>query len=75
MKSVDFSSGMGQLCDALETLQLAWSEVGQFWNDENSRNLEEHHLKLIGVEAATVNPAIQHLAAVLVQAKRECGEW
>lgn len=75
MRIADLTTGAAQLRDALETLQIAWSETRDSWNDANSRNLEEQHLKPLATEVAASYPVILHLSSVLAQAERECGPW
>jgi hypothetical protein len=75
MRIADMSTGVSQLCDALETLQIAWAETKESWSDANSRNLEEHHLKPLAVEVGAAYPVVLHLASVLAQAERDCGPW
>ena len=75
MKIADLSTGASQLRDALEQLQLAWSDTKEHWQDANSLHLEEHHLKPLAVALAASHPVILHLASVLAQAERDCGPW
>jgi len=75
MKIADLTGGVGQLRDAVEALQRAWADARQSWTDENSRNLEENHLRPIIREVAAVDPVIHQLAIVLARAERECGPW
>lgn len=75
MKIADMSTGVGQLRDAIETLQQAWWAARETWNDANSRNLEENHLRPLNTAVNSAYPAIQHLGAALTQAERECGWW
>jgi hypothetical protein len=73
MKIADLNTGTGQLRDALDLLQRAWSDARQKWNDANARNIEENHLRPLASELAAAFPAIEQLAAVLDKAGRECG--
>lgn len=73
MKIADLNTGTGQLRDAMDVLQRAWSDARQKWNDANARNIEENHLRPLGSDLAAAFPAIDQLAAVLEKAGRECG--
>ena len=75
MKIADLTSGVCQLRDAFEKLQRAWAVTCDSWRDENSRGLEEHHLRPLAAQLAAVDPVIHQLASVLAQAERECGPW
>ena len=75
MRIADLNSGVCQLRDALEDLQRAWGHARESWRDDNSRNLEENHLRPLAGEVSAVDPVIQQLAKVQAQAERECGPW
>jgi hypothetical protein len=73
MRIADLSTGATQLRDALETLQLKWSDTQEQWDDASSRNLAENHLKPLATAVAAAHPVVLHLASVLAQAERDCG--
>ena len=73
MRIADLTTGTGQLRDALEMLRESWSRTTAFWNDANSRNFEEQHLRPLASDAASAFSAIDQLASILQQAGRECG--
>ena len=75
MRIADLNTGASQLRGALESLQRAWSDTCEHWDDANSRNFEENHLRPLGSDLASTFPAIDQLASVLAQAERECGPW
>jgi len=75
MKIADLGTGAGQLRDAIESLRQAWSDTREHWNDANSLNFEEHHLRPLASNLAAAFPAIDQLASILNQAGRECGPW
>jgi hypothetical protein len=75
MKIADLNTGAGQLRDAFETLRQAWSDTRTYWNDANSLNFEERHLRPLASDLASAFPAIDQLASILNQAGRECGPW
>lgn len=70
----NLQSGSGRLQEALEELQLAWRATADVWNDANSRNFEEQHVRTIQEEVNAALPAISHLAQVLQSARRELEE-
>ncbi|HEY3967050.1 MAG TPA: hypothetical protein VGM05_20980 [Planctomycetaceae bacterium] len=73
MRIADLNTGASQLRDAIESLRHAWSDVGAHWNDSNSQDFAENHLRPLASDLASTFPAIDQLAAVLAQAGRECG--
>jgi hypothetical protein len=75
MRIADLSTGAGQLRDAMDKLQLAWTNTQDSWNDNRSRELSENHLQPLAIEVAGVQPAIQNLASILAQAERDCSPW
>jgi hypothetical protein len=75
MKIADLNTGAGQLRDAIENLRQAWGQAREFWNDANSQNFEEQHLRPLAADLAAAFPAIDQLASILNQAGRECGPW
>ena len=75
MRIADLNTGASQLRDAIDSLRQAWADAGTHWNDANSRNFEEQHLRPLASDLASAFPAIEQLASVLAQAGRECGPW
>ncbi|MBI3865109.1 MAG: hypothetical protein HY290_24815 [Planctomycetia bacterium] len=75
MRIADLNTGAAQLRDALDGLRQAWSDASPHWNDANSRNFEESHLRPLASDMASAFPAIDQLATVLAQAERACGPW
>ena len=72
MKICDLSSGAGQLTRAANKLRERWADTKNHWNDENSRQLEEHHLQPLVPQIQMTLAALQRLAEVLERAEREC---
>lgn len=70
----NLQSGSGRLQEALEELQFAWAAAAEVWNDANSRNFEEQHLRTIQEEVNAALPAVAHLVQVLQAARRELEE-
>lgn len=75
MRIADLTTGANQLRDAMDVLQRAWGDAREHWNDANSHDIEEHHLRPLARELAATFPAIEQLALILAQAERECGPW
>lgn len=75
MQPGDVSGGIGQLRDALEKLQAAWTQTREDWRDANSHQFEEEFLRPIAVEVSRAYTAIQRLSDILKQAERDCEPW
>lgn len=75
MRIADLTTGTGQLRDAMDKVQIAWSETKEHWKDASAKNLEEQHLTPLAVEVAAAYPVIMNLASVFAQAERECAPW
>ena len=72
MRIVNLDTGRDQLQDAGESLERAWAETSEVWQDANSRNIEENHLVPLKNELIKMIAAIGHLDDVLKQAGRDC---
>lgn len=68
----DLSSPSARLRDALDILAARWTDTRDGWDDANSRNLEESHLRPLGNDAMAALAAASHLADVIDSAQREC---
>ncbi len=67
-----YTSAAAQLADASDKLEISWARTQDDWNDGNSRNFEENHLKPVLQEIKIALQAIQNFSNVLIQAKRNC---
>ena len=68
----DMRSPAARLRDALDVLAARWSDTREGWDDANSQNLEENHLKPLGSNVMSTLAATSHLAEVLAHAQRDC---
>ncbi len=75
MRIADLHSGAARLRDAADVLAANWNDTQQFWNDANSRSLEETRLRPLGEDVNAALAAIGHLSEVLMQAQRNCESW
>lgn len=67
-------AGAGRLQEALESLQRVWADTAEHWQDDNSRHIEEQHLRPVAEEVSAALTAIGHLSTVLQTARRELEE-
>ncbi len=74
MRSGNLQSTNGQLQEALEALEIAWSHTAEHWRDQNAQRVEEEHLNPIAEELTKSLPAISHMAQLLNQAARDLDE-
>jgi hypothetical protein len=68
------ATGRAQLFAAMKTLVQQWEETRRDWNDPVSRELEEHHISPLQTQVQDTLRAIDRLAAVLGEMRRECGD-
>jgi hypothetical protein len=64
--------GRGLLSKSLKQLQLRWQETQSGWNDAASVHFEKKYLEPLEADLRTATTAMDHLAAVLVQVRRDC---
>jgi hypothetical protein len=64
--------GRGQLSKAMKQLQMRWQEAQSSWNDVASVQFEKKFLEPLDADLRTAVTAMDHMAAVLVQARRDC---
>jgi hypothetical protein len=64
--------GRGQLSKAMKQLQMRWQEAQSSWNDAASVQFEKKFLEPLEADLRTAVTAMDHMAAVLVQARRDC---
>ena len=72
MKSWDLQTGVIRLTRAAKQLRDRWSEIKEHWNDQNRRDFERNHLEPLAPEITLTLAAVQRLAEVLEQARRDC---
>jgi hypothetical protein len=64
--------GRGQLAKALKNLTLRWTEAKGSWDDAVSRQFEENFMIPLEMDMKTAASAMDHMAAVLAQVRRDC---
>ncbi len=64
--------GRGQLSKALNHLQLSWEEVKFGWNDAASARFEKKFLEPLATDLHAAANAMEHIAMVLTQVRRDC---
>ena len=72
MKAWDLQTGVIRLTRAAKQLRDRWSEIKEHWNDQNRRDFERNHLEPLAPEITLTLAAVQRLAEVLEQARRDC---
>ena len=75
MRIADLTSGAAKLNKSVKTLQEAWVDVADHWDDENSRSFVENHLEPIGPQIKMALDALNRVADVVARAERECDTW
>jgi hypothetical protein len=61
-----------ELSAALKTLRLLWEETRAGWSDAVSRDFEANQWETLETRVVAALRAMDRLAPVLMQAKREC---
>ncbi len=74
MRTGDLSSGVAKLRDAIEMLETNWNETAEYWQDANSRRIEEEFLQNIVMSVKLAIEATQKMSDLLARAQRECSE-
>jgi hypothetical protein len=69
---VSLSTGRYQLYSSLETLCAHWDEVRPRWNDSVRQDFEEHYWNHVEPRVNAALAAMDRLAQVLAQLRREC---
>lgn len=65
--------GRGQLGKSMKQLQAAWSRTRAEWDDANARNFEERFLRPLEMDLRNAVGAMDHMAGLLAQARKDCG--
>jgi hypothetical protein len=66
--------GRGQIAKGIKDLMTRWSETRRDWDDVMSQALERDHLMPLESDARNTLGAMEHIAQILSQVKRDCGE-
>jgi len=72
MRMTNLHSGTVRIQEALETLDRAWEQTSQAWDDSSSRNFGEEHMQPIGPKVRSALHAINHLRDVATRLQRDC---
>ena len=64
--------GRGQLGKLMKQLMGQWMETKGYWDDAVSREFEEQHLQPIEQDLKSALAAMDHMAVVLQQVRRDC---
>ncbi len=75
MRHWDLSAGGAKLQLSLEVFRRTAHDVGEQWQDEANRQLQETYFDPLEQSAARALEAIFRLAQVLAKAEQECGSY
>ena len=64
--------GRGQLSRAIKLLQARWIDTKTGWDDAASAHFEKKFLEPLEADLRTAETAMDHMAAVLNQIRRDC---
>lgn len=74
MKPWDMSSGAARLADAMDSLQIAYREASQHWDDQARRQFAAEYLEPLEPRFHRAIEAARRLAQVFGQAEQECSD-
>ena len=66
--------GRGQLGRAMKDLGLRWAEAKTDWTDSVSQDFEKTFLAPLEMDLRMATSAMDHMAQLLAQIRRDCGE-
>jgi len=69
---IELRSSSARIREALDQLNVAWSQTTQKWNDAACHRFEQQHLEPIGPQVRAALDAISHIDQILQRADREC---
>ncbi len=72
MRQWDLDTSAAHLRDAMDELQIAWQQTGDYWQDSVSQNYCEKHLEPIGPAVKKSLEAVGQMQQLLSQVYREC---
>jgi hypothetical protein len=64
--------GKGALTKAMKELTYRWHEARSAWNDARTREFEEEYMNRIESDLKTALAAMDHMAVLIAQARRDC---
>jgi hypothetical protein len=62
----------GKISRSVQDLMAIWSSTQVHWNDGNSQKFEEKFLKPLEMDVRVATAAMDEMASLLSQIKREC---
>jgi hypothetical protein len=74
MHTWDFQTGVIRLTRSTKKLRDDWAETKEHWSDQNQRDFERNHLDPLAPTITLTLTAVQRLAEVFEQARRECSD-
>jgi hypothetical protein len=74
MKTWDLQTGVIRLTRATKKLRDEWAATQERWDDQNRRDFARSYLDPIAPTVTLTLTAVQRLAEVLEQARRECSD-
>ncbi len=64
--------GRGQLAKIMKDLMFRWAETRGQWDDAIAKGFEQDHLEPLERDMRSAVAAMDHMAILLNQVKREC---
>jgi hypothetical protein len=62
----------GKIGRGMRDLMTLWSSTQVHWNDDNTKNFEDKYLKPLEMDIKVAAGAMDQMAALLSQIRREC---
>ena len=72
MRQCDLSNGAGRIRHAFETVESAWNEVSQQWDDAVSRRFFENHLEPMIPSVKLALDAVARMSLLMDEVERDC---
>ena len=72
MRQWDLDTSAAHLRDALDELQIAWRNTGEYWQDSVSENYCENYLEPLGPAVKKSLEAVSRMQELLDRAYRDC---
>jgi hypothetical protein len=72
MRKCDMATGAARIRHALKSLETAWNERRDDWNDAVSRGFAEHHLEPMIPQVKQALDAISRMHLLMDEVQRDC---
>jgi hypothetical protein len=72
MRRCDLVTGASRIHDAMKSLEVAWHEVSDQWNDSVSRRFREEHLDPLIPDVKLALDTISRMNALMDEVQRDC---